>query len=285
MALMHAVADTHEDVARLCVAHVHHGQRSASDDEADLVRRAAEHLGLAFELHKLSVGPGAAAADLREARLEALRSTAANSGSFCVLAAHHAQDQLETVLMALARGAGPRGLVGMRMKRSMGGGVDLLRPLLHARREDITSYCCEEGIEWVDDPTNADPSTHRGLLRRDVLPALETIRSGVALRVARGTQVRLAAAEALEEAVVPPDAGRWDRSALASLDDGLRLASLFEAVESIIRRRDGLAGATLAAASEAIVDGGTHARRFEVGGGVEVLIDANVVAIRVISGV
>ncbi|HEX7348231.1 MAG TPA: tRNA lysidine(34) synthetase TilS [Rhodanobacteraceae bacterium] len=110
-----------------------------------------------------------------EAAARAARYTAfaANlrAGEWLVLA-HHRDDQIETVLLKLLRGAGPEGLGGMRKLRPLGAG-SLWRPLLETPREDITSYLILNNIKAIDDPSNRDQNLTRNWLRHTLLPIIQ----------------------------------------------------------------------------------------------------------------
>ncbi len=158
------------------VVHVHHHLRDAADADADWVMLLCGRFGV--ECHIEHVHPaferGNTYANARRLRYAAMTKVAGEIGAKHVLVAHHAEDQLETVLMAMCRGAGPRGLTGMRMSRAMGG-LTLLRPLLHVRKHDCEEMCRKADIEWREDASNKDVSRRRARLRRDVLPVLEEL--------------------------------------------------------------------------------------------------------------
>lgn len=88
-----------------------------------------------------------------------------------LLTAHHSDDQVETLLLRLARGSGPRGLAGMASARPLGQG-ELWRPLLPVARETLLSYGREHQLQWIDDESNEDPRFDRNYLRHEVLPPL-----------------------------------------------------------------------------------------------------------------
>lgn len=158
--------------------HVRHGLRDDAED-ALRARECAVRLGLRFREVAVDArhvpggkGPEAAA---RAARYAAFRQAAAEIGASAVLVAHTAEDQAETVLLNLARGAGLPGAAGMAADRTDASGLRILRPLLTLRREDVRAVTRDSGIAWAEDPTNADPAQRRARARRDVLPALETL--------------------------------------------------------------------------------------------------------------
>jgi tRNA(Ile)-lysidine synthase len=112
----------------------------------------------------LSGGPEAAA---RTARYAALTDAASRLGAAAVLLGHTRDDQAETVLLALARGAGPRGLAGMPHRRGV-----FRRPLLEVTRADTRKACAALGLATWEDPHNTDPAYARSRVRADALPAL-----------------------------------------------------------------------------------------------------------------
>lgn len=161
---------------RVCACHVHHGIRGeAADADAAFCRSLCERLGVDFELLWVDV-PARAARDkvsletaARSARRELLCEVAERCGASCVALAHHADDQAETVLFRLARGAA--GARGMQPVHEAGGMV-WVRPLLACRRAEITAWLEAAGESWVEDATNAVADVSRNRLRLEVLPAL-----------------------------------------------------------------------------------------------------------------
>ncbi|HLW23145.1 MAG TPA: tRNA lysidine(34) synthetase TilS [Steroidobacteraceae bacterium] len=134
----------------------------------------------------------ALARDVRYARLSAeLRAHE------CLLTAHHQQDQAETVLLQLLRGAGPRGLAGMPMRRRLGPGWHI-RPLLEVGHAALEQFVRDQQLSPFRDPMNTDPRFERAYLRSALWPAIETRWPGAAKALARSA-AHLAAAEALIE--------------------------------------------------------------------------------------
>ena len=161
-----AVLREHDDVVILPrVVHVHHHLRPEADEEADHVLRVAAQLEVPAEVRHVEV-PGRTPAEARLARYEALREAAMSCQASRVATGHHAEDQLETILAALGRGAGPMGLAGMPRHRELGDGVALIRPMLGVTRADAAELCQAADVSWCDDPGNVDPGTQRGRLRR-----------------------------------------------------------------------------------------------------------------------
>jgi tRNA(Ile)-lysidine synthase len=155
----------------LTVAHVDHGLRSPAEHaaEAALVRDLAARLGVPCVVRAISVDPGAGLeVRARAARYRALAGLATAAGASRIATGHTRDDQVETLLLRLLRGAGRRGLGGMRPIRGK-----LWRPLLGATRADVRRFLAERELPAVIDRTNADLSRARSRIRRLLVPFLE----------------------------------------------------------------------------------------------------------------
>lgn len=155
---------------RPVAVYVDHGLRPGPEREADVsaVRDAAERLGTDLEVVAAPVAPGPnLEARARDARYAALESVRRARDATAVAVGHTADDQAETVLLALLRGAGISGLAGMPPRRG-----HLVRPLLGLRRRDTEAICTAAGLRWVDDRTNHDLHLRRNRIRHRVLPEL-----------------------------------------------------------------------------------------------------------------
>lgn len=163
------------------VAHVRHGLRDDAPDAAVAAEHAAA-LGLAFhERHAdvVDAGEGLAAA-ARRARYALLAAVAGEVGARAVLVGHTADDQAETVLLNIARGAGLSGLAGMEAVTRHGDAppVDVVRPLLWLRRSDVHAFVADAGLRTASDPSNQDQARRRVRAREEVLPALAGLSGG-----------------------------------------------------------------------------------------------------------
>ena len=199
LALVAAIARRrHPRRLRPVVGHVDHALRPESSEDAIAVGDLAAALDLPFRSTRLDWS-GSDAADVsssaaRDARWAALTRLAVDAGAEVVLAAHHADDQAETVLLRLARGTGLDGLSGIPEQRGLGSGRRVVRPLLTARREAILSLVETAGLPVRHDPTNDRRDRARESVRHDVLPRLESIHPGAAGRIAAvATEARAAA--------------------------------------------------------------------------------------------
>ncbi|MBN8893177.1 MAG: tRNA lysidine(34) synthetase TilS [Rhodospirillales bacterium 70-18] len=145
---------------------VDHGLRPASADEARLTLRRLAGIGIAARLlvlEGLARGPGLAAR-ARTARYAALEGACRQAGILHLLLGHHAADQAETVAMRLLARSGPAGLAGMAALAETEA-VRLLRPLLTVPPARLRATLRAAGLDWVEDPSNADPAAARARLR------------------------------------------------------------------------------------------------------------------------
>ena len=152
----------------LSAVHVHHGLSPNADAWAAFCRRLCRRWDVPLSVRKVKVrraGRGLEAA-AREARYTVFRKIDAD-----VALAHNLDDQAETVLMNLLRGAGVRGASGMPAESKIGA-RRLIRPLLDTPREEILAYARKNGLEWIEDESNADETLTRNFIRRRVGPLL-----------------------------------------------------------------------------------------------------------------
>jgi tRNA(Ile)-lysidine synthase len=160
------------------LVHIRHGLRDDAADAAVAAAHAAQ-LEAAYHEEQVEVGGGGSGpeAAARAARYGALLRRAEERGCAWLAIGHTADDQAETVLLNLVRGAGLRGLGGMRPVRAHGR-VRIVRPLLRIRRSDVAAFVVGEGLLAVADPTNRDPQQRRARARHEVLPVLERLAGG-----------------------------------------------------------------------------------------------------------
>ena len=167
----------------LIVAHFDHGLRSNSAADLEFVRTEALKRGSQFFGERADTAAFAHEKRLsieaagRELRYSFLFRVAAENGVRAVATAHNADDQVETVLMHLIRGAGLDGLTGMAVRsvpNSWSNSIPLLRPLLGIWRLEIETYCAENNLIFIDDHTNRDLRFFRNRLRHELIPGLES---------------------------------------------------------------------------------------------------------------
>ena len=177
--------------------HINHQLQPEADSWAQQAIDTCQRLGVNIEAVRVDAAAGSREspeAVAREARYPALLE-AMHEGEILLLA-QHADDQAETVLIQMMRGAGPAGLSAMPVVserlNAAGQRMTLMRPLLEATREQIVGFATERALEWVEDPSNQDTDIRRNAVRHRVMPLLEEIapRSGMAFaRVASQQQI------------------------------------------------------------------------------------------------
>lgn len=162
---------------RLIAAHLNHGLRGEeSDADQEFCRCLAARYAIPYESGRMDVRSLADTCGLnledagRRARISFLDELREKYRSQAVALAHHADDQAETFLMRLLRGAGTAGLSGMAYRNERG----YVRPLLDATRAEIEQYLRRRGIGWREDTSNGDTTYLRNRIRHDLLPLLET---------------------------------------------------------------------------------------------------------------
>ncbi|MFP2770663.1 tRNA lysidine(34) synthetase TilS [Oceanisphaera sp. KMM 10153] len=152
--------------------HIAHGLQAAAEPWPAHCARVAESLGVPCQTIRVQVelGPRVSLeAAARESRYRALAEVMMPGE--ILLTGHHQDDQAETLLLALKRGAGVAGLAAMPMRKPFGPGQQW-RPLLTCSRRQLEAFAREEGVSWVDDPSNADDDFDRNFLRNRILPPL-----------------------------------------------------------------------------------------------------------------
>ena len=241
MAMLHLAAAAIP--GRIEAATVDHGLRADAAAEAELVGRACAGLGVPHAVLQVNVAKQASVqAAARQARYAALAGWAKGQGLVAVATAHHADDQAETLLMRLARGAGLSGLAGIRESRDLGG-VLLVRPLLGWRRAELAALVAD--VATVDDPSNADPRHDRTHAR--------TLLAAAGDRIDPARLAAAAAHLAEADAALGWLVGEAIRSRVERLDDGRTLADI-EGLPHEVRRR---ILARLVGEADSAVDGPT----------------------------
>jgi len=175
----------------LSVAHLHHGIRGAEADEDErFVAELAERLRLPLHCQRVDV-PAAAQADrktleeaARHLRYAWFRELLAQGRADAVATAHTLDDQAETVLHRLVRGAWTEGLGGIHPTVACPSGA-ILRPFLQTRRAEIVAWLRETGQPWREDASNQDPAFTRSRIRHELLPQLATFNPRIAEQLAR----------------------------------------------------------------------------------------------------
>lgn len=171
----------------LTLAYVNHGTRASAWQDECVVLEIAARYELPLQVLALEA-PARDEQSLREGRYAALLDAGRRQNCGVIATAHHAEDQSETVLLALLRGAGPDGLRGMRARRPLGGGVELARPLIGLSSVELRAYCHTRALPYAVDPTNAEPALRRNAVR-EALEALRPLFPGLDEAVARAASL------------------------------------------------------------------------------------------------
>jgi tRNA(Ile)-lysidine synthase len=182
----------------LSALHVHHGLSSRADDWAAFCAEQCAARGVPLAVVRVQVGRKGGSsleAAARAARYDALAGAAAEF----VALAHHADDQAETLLLQLLRGAGPHGLAAMPAHRAMRSGPALLRPFLDLTRAAIDVYVQRRGVRWVDDDSNANTGVRRNYVRHEVAPRLAVAFPGYPHTVSRSASLQAETARLLDD--------------------------------------------------------------------------------------
>ncbi|MFB4369650.1 MULTISPECIES: tRNA lysidine(34) synthetase TilS [unclassified Pseudomonas] len=178
-----AMAARHHELRPIRAVHIHHGLQAVAEQWPAHCQRFCDELGVPLDIVPVQVAPGASLERAaREARYAAF--TDLMKADEVLLLAQHQDDQAETLLYRLLRGAGVRGLAAMSQNRSLGAG-HVVRPLLEVPRKTLEAYAIRHGLQWVEDPSNGDSGFARNFLRRDILPQLATHWPGASAVLAR----------------------------------------------------------------------------------------------------
>jgi len=246
----------------LAVVHLDHGWRAESAADAAFVRRLAaeREVDAVVERRRVDADGDSREAAARRARLELFARTVRDRGADAVALAHTADDQVETVLLSLARGSGLRGLGGMHPRRRVEG-VLLLRPLLRLRREELREYARSRGLEWRLDATNLDVSLTRNRVRRRLVPELVVDDPAATENVTRAAELLVRCRlDALRRPEPYPGGVGLDADRLREEPRALQRRLLLAALEEVRGHRRGLGREHVDAVIEEILGGREAAR-------------------------
>lgn len=281
-ALLASLVELRDDCRfELQVLHVDHGLRPESRGDAAYVRRLCGRWNVPFNVRAVNVKELGQAEGLsieaaaRQARHTALLEEAAASEVDAIALGHTADDQIETVLLSLLRGAGLRGLAGMSEESGSpftlpsGERVPILRPLLSVTRADVMGYLKERRLRPRQDVSNTDPTHLRNRVRHELLPLMERIREGASDAVGRASEDARLALEYLESQAD----GLWeetceiaenrqsvciDRVALRGAHAALRHLVVERAVSALLGSAEGFSRRNYRDIDAMITTGRTH---------------------------
>jgi tRNA(Ile)-lysidine synthase len=187
--------------ARVSALHVNYGLRPGADEDEEFVRELCARMGVPLHVERISLPEGGNLQErAREARYALAETLTKGSDPFLRVgdyaAAHTASDQAETVLYRLAVSPGSRALLGMAPRRGR-----LVRPLLDVTREEVRDYLRARGLDWREDPSNADRRFARARVRHDLLEALRTVGPAAERTIAETARQLREEAEVLDAVV------------------------------------------------------------------------------------
>ena len=170
--LLHVVKQCLAGGGALRALHVNHGLQADADDWERFCRDLCGQWEVPLSVCAVAV-PKTGASPENRARIARYKAFAEDlAPGECLLLAHHLDDQMETMLLRLSRGAGLQGLSGIPAKRKLGQGT-LLRPLLRCPREELADYAKTHDLRWIEDASNQNTDFDRNFCRHEILPAVE----------------------------------------------------------------------------------------------------------------
>jgi len=200
-----------KDQSQIFAFHIHHGLQKQADEWLIFCEKLAKKYKIHFDFRLLHLTgnseEGNIEARARAGRYEALTELCIEYGIKDLLLAHHQNDQAETVLLQLLRGAGVAGTAGMPAVREINGKegkVTLGRPLLNHSRKELEAYAEAHKLRWIEDPSNQDSKYRRNAIRKSILPALEKIQPEAIANLARSAGL-LGEAQALLDRLAVQD--------------------------------------------------------------------------------
>ena len=186
----------------LRAVHIHHGLNPKAGDWQSHCESVCRDLEVELITHRLDLSSShenieARARDLRYDFFASLLEE-----NDCLLTGHHQDDQAETVLLQLLRGAGPKGLSAMPASSVLGKG-SLLRPFLNISRDELLSYAAEHQLSWIDDDSNHNTRFSRNFFRQEIMPLLKQRWPSAAETIVRSAKHCAETEKLLEEFIAP----------------------------------------------------------------------------------
>ncbi|MDR2709778.1 MAG: tRNA lysidine(34) synthetase TilS, partial [Burkholderiales bacterium] len=253
--LLDALYQSREKLPPLFAAHVHHGLSPNADAWLIFCERFCAARGIAFTSRRLTLEqkPQTSLEEIaRQARRAALRAMAEEMNADTIVLAHHQDDQAETLLLQLLRGAGPQGLAAMAVyqtPQTVAGNTApaLWRPLLDVPRTALLAYARTHKLEWIEDESNAEVGFKRNFLRHRIFPILEEGFPAYRKTLSRAAALQAETATLLADAFHEIDEARFplELNRLKTLPEALARHVLRLAI-----RRAGLRAPTFARLNE-----------------------------------
>lgn len=200
--LLHQLIQSREEGSVLRAVHIHHGLNPKADDWQKHCEKICTAWNVDLLVHSIDLSASHENIEerARQMRYNFFASLLKANDVLCT--AHHQDDQAETFLLQLMRGAGPKGLSAMSAESLLGEGR-LLRPLLNMSRDELLAYAEKNSLAWVDDDSNDNMRFSRNFLRQEVLPILKRRWPTVSQTTARSAR-HCAETEKLLETFIQP---------------------------------------------------------------------------------
>jgi tRNA(Ile)-lysidine synthase len=225
--LLHALAQLrHEMPFNLQAIYVNHGLSANAERWGVHCQAVCAALGVGIQLVRVDATPEAEESPeeaARSARYNAIIALLKEGDYLCT--AHHQDDQAETLLLQLLRGAGPKGLAAMPVRSPLGKATQL-RPLLNFSRARLQYYAEEQGLKWIEDESNSDTGFNRNFLRHEIMPRLRQRWPSADTTIARSAAVCAEAAQLLDQLaaqdyqeIKAPEAAEIEIDKLLELDN------------------------------------------------------------------
>jgi tRNA(Ile)-lysidine synthase len=233
--LLHATIKAHGK-KNVHAFHVHHGIQKEADQWQAHCKAVAKKFGCHFDTRNVKLNkPSNIESQARNLRYESLTQMCQAHKIQDLLLAHHLDDQAETVLIQLMRGAGLPGLSAMPHVKSKEL-IHLWRPFLNMRRKDLEIYAKEHQLTWIEDPSNQDESYRRNAIRKSILPTLEKFQEGAIENLSRSAK-HLGEAQELLNQLADIDLGLMEGKEGLSKTNLIRLYKTSQARASNALRR------------------------------------------------
>lgn len=179
--LLHKLMSVKPPSISYVIAHFDHGIRDDSKDDVEFVKCLAEKYDVTFVSERAELGDDVSEDQARIKRYEFLRKVKDTHKAEAIITAHHQDDILETMVVNIVRGTGPRGLIGYTA-------TDIIRPFMNKTRADVLNYAQQHGIKWREDSTNANQAYLRNYIRKSVISKISTTKKNQLLHIREGLE-------------------------------------------------------------------------------------------------
>lgn len=201
--LLHKLVQSRKEAAfDLRATHIHHGLNPKADEWQKHCEKICNEWGIELLVHKIDLSDSHENIEARARELRYHYFSTLLQVNDCLFTGHHQDDQAETVLLQLLRGAGPKGLSAMPPESQLGKGK-LIRPLLNLSRDALLAYAQEHRLRWIDDDSNQNTRFTRNFIRHDILPLLKQRWPNATEAIARSAKHCAETEKILESYIAP----------------------------------------------------------------------------------